>query len=181
MTEIRQVTTGELRADEIASLRELLWAAFGDDEDEAFSEHDWTHALGGTHVLLEADGLILSHAAVVQRDLVVAGRHLRTGYVEAVATRVGHQRRGFGSSVMREVRDIIVEQFELGVLGTGVFAFYEPLGWEHWRGPTSVRTADGVRRTPDEDGYILVLRTAATADLDLDLPISCEWRPGDVW
>ena len=181
MADIRRASTGELGADEIASLRELLWQAFGDNEEEAFGEHDWTHALGGTHVLLEADGLILSHAAVVERDLEVAGRHVRTGYVEAVATRVGHQRRGFGSSVMREVRDIIVEQFELGALGTGVFAFYEPLGWEHWRGPTFVRTPDGVVRTPDEDGYILVLRTSSTADLDLELPISCEWRAGDVW
>ena len=180
MVDIRRASTSELRADEIASLRELLWDAFAGDED-GFGEHDWTHALGGTHVLLEADGLILSHAAVVERDLEVAGRHVRTGYVEAVATRVGHQRRRLGSSVMREVRDIIVEQFELGALGTGVFAFYESLGWEHWRGPTSVRTSEGEMRTPDEDGYILVLRTPSTVDLDLDLPISCEWRPGDVW
>ncbi len=180
MADIRRASTSELQAGEIASLRELLWGAFADDAD-GFGEHDWTHALGGTHVLLEADGLILSHAAVVERDLKVAGRPVRTGYVEAVATRVGQQRHGYGSSVMREVRDIIVEQFELGALGTGVFAFYEPLGWEHWRGPASVRTRDGEVRTPDDEGYILVLRTPSTADLDLDLPISCEWRPGDVW
>jgi aminoglycoside 2'-N-acetyltransferase I len=178
--EIRRASTSELRADEIASLRALLWEAFADDED-GFGEHDWTHALGGTHVLLEEGGLILSHAAVVGRDLEVAGRHLRTGYVEAVATRVGYQRRGLGSAVMRAVNEIVREEFELGTLGTGVFAFYEPLGWEHWRGPTSVRAAGGVVRTPDEDGFILVLRTPATDDLNLDLPISCEWRPGDVW
>jgi len=35
--------------------------------------------------------------------------------------------------------------------------------------------------TPDEDGYIMVLTTPTTPQLSLEAPISCEWRPGDVW
>jgi hypothetical protein len=36
-------------------------------------------------------------------------------------------------------------------------------------------------RTAEEDGNVLVLRTPATDDLDLAGPITCDWRPGDVW
>ena len=50
-----------------------------------------------------------------------------------------------------------------------------------WRGLTSVRTDDGTYRTSGEDGYILVLPTPSSPDLDLTADISCEWRPGDVW
>ena len=82
---------------------------------------------------------------------------------------------------MREVDAWIDERFELGVLGTGRHAFYERLGWMTWRGQAFVRTPDGPRRTPDEEGFILVLRTPRTPPLDLDGSISCDWRPGDVW
>jgi hypothetical protein len=40
---------------------------------------------------------------------------------------------------------------------------------------------DGERPTLEEDGYIMFLRTALSPPLDADEPISCEWRPGDVW
>ena len=73
------------------------------------------------------------------------------------------------------------ETFELGALGTGEQGFYERLGWRIWTGPSSVRTDDGERLTPDEDGYIMVLLTRASATVDLAAAISCEWRPGDVW
>jgi aminoglycoside 2'-N-acetyltransferase I len=83
---------------------------------------------------------------------------------------------------MRSAGEEIRARFELGALGTGSHAFYERLGWRTWRGPTSVRTPAGEVRTPDEDGFILVLETPASpADLDLDRPISCDWRPGDAW
>ena len=71
--------------------------------------------------------------------------------------------------------------FELGALGTGVQGFYERLGWQMWAGPSSVRATEGERRTPDEDGYIMVLRTPSSAAIDLAAGISCDWRPGDVW
>ena len=150
-------------------------------EDGAFEDADWDHAVGGVHVILESDGEILAHAAVVERTLGIAGQRVRTGYVEAVATRIGHHGQGHGSTVMTEVNAIIRAGFELGALGTSRFSFYERLGWERWRGPSAVRSLGGLVRTPDEDGYILVLRTPTSPTLDLDAPISCDWRPGDVW
>jgi aminoglycoside 2'-N-acetyltransferase I len=83
---------------------------------------------------------------------------------------------------MRAANEHIVATYALGGLDTGSHGFYERLGWERWRGPTSVRAAEGERRTPEEDGYVMILRTPGTpADLDVDAPISCDWRPGDVW
>jgi aminoglycoside 2'-N-acetyltransferase I len=154
--------------------------AFADDEHGGFTDDDWQHAVGGTHFLAEEHGRIVGHASVVERDIRVAGSPIRTGYVEAVATAVDRQRSGIGTRLMREVAEHLASH-ELGALGTGSHAFYERLGWVTWRGPSSVRTAEGERPTPEEDGYIMVLRTPRTPPLDLDAPISCEWRPGDVW
>jgi aminoglycoside 2'-N-acetyltransferase I len=178
---IRQLWTDELTASEVKAIRDLLWAAFADDEDGAFTEDDWQHSIGGTHFVLEVDGKIVSHASVVERKLHVGRTPLRTGYVEAVATAVDQQRRGHGTAVMGGVNSYLAQRFELGALGTGSQGFYERLGWQVWSGPSFVRTMNGPQRTPDDDGYILVLKTPASPTLDLAAPISCEWRPGDVW
>ena len=178
---IRSLSTDALSPNEIEVIRAVLDAAFWDDEDERFTEEDWQHSIGGLHVVLELDGRIVSHASVVERELQVAGRPLRTGYVEAVATAPGFQGRGYGTRVLEVIGEAIDAGYELGALGTGEIGFYERLGWRVWQGPTSVRTAAGERRTPDEDGGIMVLLTRATLPIDLGAPISCEWRPGDVW
>jgi aminoglycoside 2'-N-acetyltransferase I len=178
---IRSVPTDALSPDEIDVIRALLDAAFWDEEDERFTEEDWEHSIGGLHVVLEIDGRIVSHASVVERELQVAGHPLRTGYVEAVATAPGFQGCGYGTRVMQLIGRAIDAGYELGALGTGEIGFYERLGWRVWQGPTSVRTAVGERRTPDEDGGIMVLLTRSTPPIDLRAPISCEWRPGDVW
>jgi aminoglycoside 2'-N-acetyltransferase I len=178
---VRRAPTEELTTSEIEAIRELLVAAFGSDEEEAFTEDDWEHAIGGVHFILERDGRIVAHASVVERRLHVNARALRTGYVEAVATAPDRQGAGFGSLVMAEVSAYIRDGFELGALGTGRQTFYERFGWRIWTGPTAVRTTEGVRPTPDEDGYIMVLTTPTTPPLDQHATIMCEWRPGDVW
>ena len=177
---LRRIATSDLTATEIEAIRTILWAAFADDSDGAFTEHDWQHALGGTHVIAEADGRIVAHASVVPRELYIASRPLRTGYVEAVAVEPGRQGTGIGTAVMGEIA-ALVAPYELGALGTGEQRFYERLGWRTWRGPSSVRTASGDRPTPDEDGYLMVFLTESSPALDFEAPISCEWRPGDVW
>lgn len=137
--------------------------------------------MGGFHFVLDLEGQIVAHASVVERELHVGRMPLRTGYVEAVATAPGHQGRGYATLVMRAVGAYIRGRFELGALGTGVHGLYERLGWLTWAGPSSVRAPSGEHRTPEEDGYILVLPTPASPRLDLAAPISCDWRPGDVW
>ncbi|MGH2748513.1 MAG: hypothetical protein ACRDKB_11375, partial [Actinomycetota bacterium] len=87
----------------------------------------------------------------------------------------------FGTVIMEEVGEHIDRAFQLGALGTGLHAFYQRLGWIVWIGSTHVRTDRGLVPTPEEDGYILVRLTPTSPHLDLSLPISCDWRPGDIW
>jgi len=179
--QIRRVATDELTDVEIEAVRGLLWAAFA-DHDGGMTEDDWAHALGGVHVLIELDDEIIGHASIVERELHVGGRPLRTGYVEAVAIEPRHQRSGLGSKLMGEVGSVIQERFELGALSTGSLEFYERLGWFRWVGPTFVRTTTGLQRTPEEDDATFVLPTKTTpVDLDRSGSISCDWRSGDVW
>jgi aminoglycoside 2'-N-acetyltransferase I len=166
---------------EIAAIRVLLERAFGSDEEERFTDDDWDHAVGGVHFVLDLDGEIIAHASVVERELHVDDRPLRTGYVEAVATARDRQGAGFGSLVMADVTAWIRDRFELGALGTGRQRFYEGQGWLLWAGPSFVRTSEGPLRTPEEDGYIMVLPTPSSPPLDLTAPVSCESRPGDAW
>ncbi|HEV3399938.1 MAG TPA: aminoglycoside 2'-N-acetyltransferase, partial [Actinomycetes bacterium] len=90
---------------------------------------------------------------------------------------------GLGRLVRAEAGEVVRERYELGALadGTGIPGFYQRLGWETWQGPTWVAGPGGLERTADEDGGILVLRTAASEDLDLRGPLVCDWREGDVW
>ena len=177
---VRVAETSQLSPDELASLRALFDEAWVGEE--AFDETDWQHALGGIHFLMEVEGTVRSHVSVVERVLEGGGRAMRTGYVEAVATRNADRSNGYASRLMREANALIEARYELGALGTGLFGFYGQLGWEPWRGPTGVRTGAGVEFTPDEDGFIMVLHTRATPpDLDLDALLTCDWRSGDVW
>ena len=176
--QIRRALTADLVSADLDAMRALFAAAWPDGD---FSDDDFAHAMGGVHWLLEVDGRLLSHASVVERVLEADGVPLRTGYVEAVATQPTAEGRGYGSAVMTEAGDHIRAGYELGALGTGRISFYRRLGWEAWRGPSFVRTPDGPVRRPDDDGWILVLRTPRTPPIDLGLSLSCDWRPGDVW
>jgi aminoglycoside 2'-N-acetyltransferase I len=177
---VRSLETDELGPGEVEVLRDLFRVAWGSDS-EGFTDDDWSHAVGGLHFVLEEGGVIRAHAAVVERELHTSGHRLATGYVEAVATWPTHQGRGHGSVLMREVGEYIERTFRLGALDTGRTAFYERLGWVAWKGPTFVRRNSGLIRTAEEDGNVLVRLTPTTPELDLWAPISCDWRPGDVW
>lgn len=177
---VRRLASDELRPEDVVSLRRLFDEAWPDASDP-FTDEDWDHALGGLHFILEEDGAIVAHASVVERELHAGEHRLPTGYVEALATRPIRQRRGFGSSVLRAVNEYLDRTFQLGALGTGSFSFYERLGWVVWKGPTFVRTASGLVRTAEEDGYVLVRLTPSSPELDLTSAISCDSRAGDVW
>jgi aminoglycoside 2'-N-acetyltransferase I len=180
MTEVIALSTSELGPDQVVAIRELFDAAWPSDADR-FTEEDWSHSVGGVHFLVKEDGVVVAHASVVERELHPGGHRLVSGYVEAVATRPSKQGRGLGSAVMRAANAYIDETFQLGALATGRPAFYERLGWLAWRGPTFVRTDAGLVRTEEDDGAVLIRLTPTSPRLELTAPISCEWRPGDVW
>jgi len=177
MHELRQARSHELDASFLRALRVMLDAAFDGD----FSDQDWAHTTGGVHVWLGEGHLIVSHASIVERTLHCAGRKLRAGYVEAVATVAASRRQGHGSTVMRRGNELVRAGDDVGALSTGTPGFYESLGWERWRGPTFVNGPNGLEHTVDDDDSIMILRTPRTPELDIEAEIVCEWRPGDVW
>jgi aminoglycoside 2'-N-acetyltransferase I len=174
------MTSDELTVEECRILADLFQAAWH-GKGGVFSKEDHEHAFGGVHFLLEGGGEILSHASVVARELRTGGHELDTGYVEGVATWPVYQRRGYASTLMRAVGEHLDERYELGGLSIGVEGFYERFGWRYWEGPTYCRTEDGLVRTADEDGVVMVRPTPRTPELDLTAPISCNLRSGDVW
>lgn len=136
------------------------------------------------HVLAHVNGTLVSHACWITRRLQASdGPLLRTGYAEMVATEPDMEGRGYASAVMHRLAAEIAA-YDLGALGTGIPAFYARLGWELWRGPLAVRLppeqVGGLLPTPGE--HVMVLRLRHTpAPLDLDCPLSAEWREGELW
>jgi len=177
---LRSAQTDQLAPELLAELTRLCEAAF----EESF-EGAWARVGPGIHIIAEVDRRIVAHAMIVDRRLYVGDEMdvaLDTGYVEHVATLPSEQRRGHGAAVMREVDRIIGEEYVLGGLATGSNAFYERLGWETWRGPTSVRMPDGERvRSAPDDGGVMVLRTPRTPPLSLEEPIAADWRVEEPW
>ena len=175
--DVRTVHTADLDAATRAAAHELLDAAF----DGEVTAEDWEHCLGGMHALVWEGGELIGHGAVVQRRLLYGGEALRTGYVEGVAVRAEHRRRGAGGAMMDALNAVIRRAYRIGALGAteAGAALYASRGWRRWEGPTAMLTPAGVVRTPDEDGYIWVLDVDGTLDLSREL--TCDWREGDAW
>lgn len=168
-------TTDEIRAD-VDAIRSLLDDAFDGD----FSEEDWSHCVGGRHVVVTESDAVVAHASLVGRGLRIGTELVRVGYVEAVATASNRQQQGLGSIAMAAISGLLRTDAIPGFLSTGEWHFYERLGWERWRGPSSVISDDGRQvRTPEEDGGIMVYDPSRR--LDRSAAIACFERPGDDW
>jgi aminoglycoside 2'-N-acetyltransferase I len=162
-----------LSLSERKSILALCSRAFGTDYAPIYSTFS-----NPMHILAWLDGELVSHALWITRWLQCGnGPLLRTAYVEAVGTDPPYQGKGFATGVMRELQAHIMD-YELGCLSPATYGFYERLGWEYWRGPVSIRTQAGLLPTPYE---VMVLRLHGTPILDLDSPLSAEWRPGELW
>lgn len=177
MPRVRLLTTAEAPAKLLTEVRALLDGAFAGD----FTDDDWAHSCGGRHVVVTEGGTVVAHAAVVPRELRVAGVAFRTGYVEGVGALVARQRAGLGSLATARATQLVRDEYQLGALSTGRPAFYRRVGWESWAGPTFVRRGTATVRTPEEDDGVMVLRHGPSAAVDLGSPLSCEARTGDDW
>jgi GNAT superfamily N-acetyltransferase len=135
----------------------------------------------GLHALGRVKGVLVSHAQVITRALQVEGRApMRTAYVELVATDPPMQGRGFASALLRALAPQM-HAFDIAALSPSDDGFYARLGWKLWRGPLSVRTLTGLEASPDDE-QVMILRLPRTpSDLDLEAPLSIEWRPGEAW
>jgi aminoglycoside 2'-N-acetyltransferase I len=146
------------------------------EEDLAPSFNTFVDA---THVLGFYAGSLASRATWVTRWLQSGGgAALRTAYVEMVATEPEHRWRGFATGVMKRLAEAITG-FELGALRPAEASLYSKLGWVFWRGPLFIRMPGELLPTPD--ARVMILRLAKTPPLDLDAPLSAEWRRGELW
>ena len=91
-----------------------------------------------------------------------------------------YERRGFASAVMRTLVSRVAT-FQLAALcpSDRGQALYSRLGWERWIGPLSIRQDAGVIETPEES--VMIYRLPLSPPLDLTVPMSAEWRPGELW
>jgi aminoglycoside 2'-N-acetyltransferase I len=105
---------------------------------------------------------------------------LKTAYVEAVATLPAHQRNGYATRVMRRLVRSIRASYKVAALSPATTGIYTRLGWQFWRGPLSIRLPSGEHRaTPEES--VMVLPLPGRPALNLDQPLSAEWREGELW
>ena len=159
------------------AIRQLCVDAFGPE----LTDDDWSHATGGTHVVSWSAGVVVAHAAIVDRLMQIGSATVRVGYVEGVATAPDRRGEGLGSAVMAEANRIIAEQFELGVLSTSSAGFYGRLGWQPWLGQTYVQSGAERTRTADEDDGIMALLVVGAVSIDITNDLTCRERRGNNW
>ena len=137
----------------------------------------FTFVTASLHVLACDGDSLVGHACWTGRWLQPEGLPpLHTAYVDAVATEPAHQGRGIGAAVMhRFAREATGYQLQ-ALSSTQEAGFYERLGWERWRGPLAVRTAQGLQPTPDDT--VLIRRTVTTPALDLTTRLIADDRGG---
>ena len=168
---IERVATPALSSSALVEVREVCDLAYGRPVFETFG--------GGDHVLGRQGGRVVCHAMWITRWLQPNGHApLRTAYVELVATHPDHRGLGLATAIMERVA-VEIADAELGALSPATLGLYARLGWRLWRGPLFARTDAGTVATPDD--RVMVLPLARTPPLDLETPLSIEWRPGEVW
>jgi aminoglycoside 2'-N-acetyltransferase I len=164
----------QLAPDLVGNVHALCHRAYEEDVGSLFATF-----VDATHVLGFLEGALASHAMWVTRWLRPGdGPRLRTAYVEMVATELHLQRRGLSTAVMARLASAI-SGYDLGALCPAEPGLYARLGWVFWRGPLFIRSEQGLIPTPAE--RVMVLRLPHTPALDLDLPLSAEWREGELW
>lgn len=134
----------------------------------------------GTHILGFVDAELASHAMWVERTLVYNEKTpLKTAYIELVATESRHRNKGYASRLMKILAKEICA-YDIAALSPNSYSFYERLGWSLWQGNLFVRQGDLIKPgLGDEE--LMVLELPKTPPIDYGLPLSIEWREGEVW
>ncbi|HEX5016055.1 MAG TPA: GNAT family N-acetyltransferase [Actinomycetes bacterium] len=175
--EVRLLASDELSDALRNRLRALLFDSFPDD----FTEDDWTHGIGGTHIVAFEGQDAVGHASVISRRIYVADAAIDGAYVEAVAVDPVHRGRGVGRALVAAVNDVVGSRYPFAALSTSKHPLYEGAGWERWLGPTFVVAGNRWTRTEDEDAGIMVFRPPGSPVDDLTARIAVDERSGDDW
>lgn len=173
--DFRVVSGKDLTLDERQEIIALCDLAYEEDMGVIINQF-----IDPVHVLGYFKDRLVTHALWIERYLQSAGLPmLRTAYVEAVATHPEFQHRGFASRIMRKVVEQI-QDFDIAGLAPFSVDYYAKLGWELWRGAMFERK-DGELVAAGPEDEVMIYRLPKTPELDLDAPISVEWRVGEVW
>lgn len=177
-TTTRTVHTAHLTSAELVEIRALLDTAFDGD----FADEDWDHGLGGMHALISEGTEIVAHGSLVQRRVLHRGHSLRVGYVEAVAVRADHRRRGLGDRIMAALEEVVDRAYALGALSASDAgaALYAGRGWQVWQGGLAALGPVGVVPLPEEEGATYVRAAAGRSLPDPEAALFFDWREGDV-
>jgi aminoglycoside 2'-N-acetyltransferase I len=171
---IKRVSSAALGPHMAAAVHTLCDAAYEADTSQYFRDTG-----PGEHLLGLDNGMLVSHLMWVTRRLQPGeSPPLRTAYVELVATAPDAQGRGYASALL-EYFVPQVGDYQLAALSPATPNLYARLGWTFWRGPLSVRYEGRLLPTPEE--RVMILALPLTPPVNLDLPLSIEWRPGEVW
>lgn len=176
---LRTAHTFELDPATLGEIRALLDDAFDGD----FSDEDWTHGLGGVHVLVRnGAGALVAHGSVIQRRLTHAGRSYRVGYVEAVGVRPDRRGDGLGGRVLEVLERVIGRAYDVGALSASEAGarLYQSRGWQLWRGRVEALSPDGVVRLPEEEGTTFLWPVPDAELPSTDDALVFDWRDGDV-
>jgi aminoglycoside 2'-N-acetyltransferase I len=163
-----------LSQNEIREVIDLCSLAFEEDFSSYLDEFD-----DPVHVLAKLDGILVSHALWITRWIEIRGLEpLKTAYVEGVATGEIHRGKGYATAIMKRLAGEI-QGYDIGALSPADTTLYTRLGWEYWQGPLYARKKGDWVRVPEETA--MILRTPKTPSIDIQAPLSIEWRKGDVW
>jgi aminoglycoside 2'-N-acetyltransferase I len=105
-------------------------------------------------------------------------KYVHMVYIELVLIAQKILIEGYTAAIMCHLASAI-STFDLGALSPAETTIYSRLDWVFWRGPLFIRSGGVLIGTPDE--RIMVLRLPKTPAIDLDEPISAEWREGELW
>lgn len=172
---IERSSTADLSGSNLAAIIALCDAAFEEETGPYFG------AIGPGEHLIGWDGPeLVSHLMWVSRWLQPQGiEPIRTAYIELVATTFAARGRGYATRLL-EAAPPLLHGFDLAALSPATENLYLRLGWTFWRGPLSSRSNGAFTSTPED--RVMILRLPGTPHaLDVDDPLSVEWRPGEVW
>lgn len=163
-------------ADNLSAIKNLLSDAYEGD----FSEEDWLHSFGGVRFLGTLNNEIVAHGAVVPREVLINEKMTTIGYLEAIAVATNHQGQGVGRQLLSSISDFCLSEYQISMLSTDEFGFYENFGWKQFKGKSGVLLGTEVILTPDEDEGLMYLfgKTGSSQEI---LTAYCDSREGDHW
>ena len=179
------IESGRLTSLDRAKILDLCNSAYSEDVSHLFAAYT-----ADVHVLARMGRMLVGHGMIVTRWLQAgSGPLLRTAYIELVATAQANRNQGIGARMMKEVAWYAAAiPYDLAALCPADTSLYGHLGWEYWLGPLFIRPRGNSEQMetpaliPTLEERVMILRLPSTPPLDLDQPLSAEWRGGgELW